>query len=230
EGGADLYGLKAGQSISDPYFSSVVSGAPAGAIAAIYNQNIGSNNDNYLDQNSLFFLNLSGTTLTNPEWGLTIDSDGSFTAPLLTRGFAENPLFGGDGADTLTSLAPGAVYATIIPNFTGGFKINASASGVGVTNQVIPNNGDGTIIYLVGLPGDFDIDFNVDGADFLAWQRGFGTVYDAGDLADWQTNLGAADAVATGSAVPEGSTLLLAGLGLTLLLACRGRLEYRRSC
>ena len=34
-----------------------------------------------------------------------------------------------------------------------------------------------------GSDGDFDLDGDVDGADFLTWQQGFGNSYDAEDLA-----------------------------------------------
>jgi len=35
---------------------------------------------------------------------------------------------------------------------------------------------------------DFDSDGDRDGFDFLAWQRGFGTTYNADDLVDWEDN------------------------------------------
>ena len=60
------------------------------------------------------------------------------------------------------------------------------------------------------MPGDFDGDGDVDGADFLAWQRNDGTT--AG-LAAWQDNFGAAALQATATsashAVPEPTALLL---------------------
>ncbi|BBO33596.1 matrixin family metalloprotease [Lacipirellula parvula] len=74
------------------------------------------------------------------------------------------------------------------------------------------------------LPGDFDLDGDVDGADFLVWQRGFGNSYDADDLAVWRENFGATSATATAAAaVPEPSGALLmaaafAGLGLVARL------------
>jgi hypothetical protein len=37
-------------------------------------------------------------------------------------------------------------------------------------------------------PGDFDDDSDVDGGDFLAWQRGFGTTLDGNDLTVWETH------------------------------------------
>ncbi len=73
-----------------------------------------------------------------------------------------------------------------------------------------------------GTPGDFDLDTDVDGADFLLWQQGFGATYDAADLADWQANFGLPAAAAAIGAVPEpGSALLAASGAVTLGLAIR---------
>ncbi len=49
-------------------------------------------------------------------------------------------------------------------------------------------------------PGDFQNDGDVDGFDFLEWQRGFGTTYDASDLATWRANYGQASPISTLSA------------------------------
>jgi hypothetical protein len=44
---------------------------------------------------------------------------------------------------------------------------------------------------VASLPGDFDFDGDVDGRDFLRWQRGQSTTpQSSGDLADWQNNYG----------------------------------------
>ncbi|MCH7753099.1 MAG: PEP-CTERM sorting domain-containing protein [Planctomycetes bacterium] len=86
----------------------------------------------------------------------------------------------------------------------------------GSTNLLITYlGGDGNDVTLLAtLPGDFDID--VDGFDFLKWQRGFGTIYDATDLADWEANYGAvAPLAAASTAVPEPSS---SALLLTVLL------------
>ena len=68
------------------------------------------------------------------------------------------------------------------------------------------------------LAGDFDVDNDVDGFDFLAWQRGFGSIYDSNDLADWEGNFGTVispvvAAAATSAAVPEPTSLVLLVLG-----------------
>jgi hypothetical protein len=59
------------------------------------------------------------------------------------------------------------------------------------------------------VTGDFDGDGDVDGRDFLAWQRGSSpTPLSASDLADWQANFGTGALAAT-TAVPEPSCLAL---------------------
>ena len=55
-------------------------------------------------------------------------------------------------------------------------------------------------------PGDFDEDGDVDGFDFLEWQRGFSVTTNADDLTDWQDNYGdsatAVAALSTGPVTP----------------------------
>ncbi len=71
-----------------------------------------------------------------------------------------------------------------------------------------------------GSPGDFDSDNDVDGRDFLEWQKGnspngtSGVSVDSGDLAVWQGAYGTPLTAAT-TAVPEpNSLILLLGLGV----------------
>lgn len=67
-----------------------------------------------------------------------------------------------------------------------------------------------------GTPGDFNNDGNVDGRDFLLWQRDSSV----GNLSDWQTNYGGGGLVAAVAAVPEPSTALLI-VGYSIALFCR---------
>jgi hypothetical protein len=82
---------------------------------------------------------------------------------------------------------------------------------------------------------DFDNDDDVDGSDFLIWQRGFGVgnnnatgdangngVVDAADLAIWNTQFGVA-AVATAGAVPEPTSLAMGALGCLAAVAASRR-------
>ncbi len=102
------------------------------------------------------------------------------------------------------------------------------------------------VVPTVTLMADFDSDGDADGADFLIWQRGLGTTgagatkaagnadgdmdVDAADLAVWKGDFGSgfsgAGVLQTGfiryvtgaaTAVPEPSTVLLAGLGIAAL-------------
>lgn len=70
--------------------------------------------------------------------------------------------------------------------------------------------------------GDFSADGDVDGEDFVLWQRGLSTPLDTADLADWQSNLGSGFiAPSSAVSVPEPTAIvLLAGL---LPLLCRRR-------
>ncbi len=79
-------------------------------------------------------------------------------------------------------------------------------------------------LYKGESPGDFDGDSDVDGADFLQWQRGGSPSSLSGsDLADWEAMFGStAQLSAASTAVPEPATIfLLAALGLGASVAWR---------
>jgi hypothetical protein len=78
------------------------------------------------------------------------------------------------------------------------------------------------------LAGDFNDDGAVDGADFLTWQRGFGSTFDAADLADWKANFGSTGSGPAAAAVPEPSSALLSMAAvLGLATVARGRSEKK---
>ena len=95
----------------------------------------------------------------------------------------------------------------------------------------------GTIPTSVANPGDFNGDGQVNGNDFLVWQRGLGSsvtpgtgadgngngVIDAADLAIWKGAFPSSSAAAT-AAVPEPSTLAC----LTIALICIGGKSFSR--
>ncbi len=101
---------------------------------------------------------------------------------------------------------------TIVATLTGDqFDITLPANGSGVYRLVAPaaNN-----------LGDFDVDLDVDGADFLLWQRDTSL----GVLSEWQTNFGTAySSLAASEAVPEPSALLLLLAGTFYLRGLLGR-------
>jgi hypothetical protein len=57
----------------------------------------------------------------------------------------------------------------------------------------------------LALEGDFDLDGDVDGRDFLVWQRN----PSIGDLADWQNNYDTGALTANSTAVPEPGSLMM---------------------
>lgn len=68
-----------------------------------------------------------------------------------------------------------------------------------------------SLITDVGTPGDFNDDGDVDGRDFLIWQRGGSTTgpLNTTDLSDWQTNYGNSGPLTEVTSVPEPSTIAL---------------------
>lgn len=156
--------------------------------------------------------------------------------------------------DRVLSSADGSVHYrqgdTVSATF-GNTKYNWTISYTGditwtdAANSVVAGVSDvgGTDVVLVGLSSetiatddaDFNNDGTVDGADFLVWQRGFGTGtnngtgdangsggVDGADLAIWKTQFGAAPpAIGAVGAVPEPAAALLAGLAGLAFLAAR---------
>jgi hypothetical protein len=110
-------------------------------------------------------------------------------------------------------------WATLVGNSRSDARMGRGPDGtIYLTNK---KNGK---VFTIQPSGDFDRDGDFDGHDFLNWQRDFGTIYDASDLAAWETHYGnGGTAVATNSAaVPEPSAWMLAVSSL-LLIAGRRR-------
>ncbi len=101
--------------------------------------------------------------------------------------------------------------------FHGAFALRPTEGGLGQLVEL------GPISFSMAL-GDFDFDSDVDGADFLSWQRGMGTNFDTSDLVSWQTNFGEGDAgpLVASTQVPEpSSVVLLFGLITIMLVRCK---------
>jgi len=177
-----------------------------------------------------------GVTDISEEYQL---NDGTLEIELFAGGIS--PVAGTDfdqlTADTVT-LAGGTLELAIDPNYTpalaDAFAIIDTTSGVsgtfdnvlgaylggGLGFDVQYNANDVTIEVINVLLGDFDVDGDVDGFDFLLWQ----TDPSIGALSDWQTNFGmVAPLAAVSAAVPEPNSLLLAVLVSFVRLSCRRR-------
>lgn len=134
--------------------------------------------------------------------------------------------------DLLAGFTPGAVDSFTVltaATLSGQFMNVSSGSRLATVGQegsfLVSYDGVANTIVLSDFlfSGDFDADGDVDGLDFLKWQRGESPdPFSASDLAAWQSNYGAATASSPSLAiVPEPNSLLLFGLGGLAL--CRFR-------
>jgi hypothetical protein len=134
-------------------------------------------------------------------------------------------------ADGMPAISLGNLYNTTID--AKDLILEYHISGMPATSLYT-----GSVAYVTGgaTDADFDNDVDVDGSDFLTWQRNLGnnsgtatnSQGDANqdgnvtgaDLAAWRQNFGPAGAASAAQAVPEPSTLamtLLAGVAAVLL-------------
>jgi hypothetical protein len=116
-----------------------------------------------------------------------------------------------------------ASVSSSIPIGTGAFEIQLSNyRGTGSAANVHIDEVK-AFVTTDALLGDFDGDGDVDGRDFLEWQRGNSPdPLSSADLAAWQENYGNTGGVAAVSAVPE-------PMGITLMLLLSGVLATRKS-
>jgi hypothetical protein len=156
----------------------------------------------------------------------TFDESGTGGGDWVTSGPGSASRLSELNPDSVTSIAPGATIEMGNIFNTGGTQDLAFRFLQG-TNQ-FPTNG--VVLYAAfstAVDGDFDGDGDVDGRDFLRWQRGQSPNPGShSDLALWQANYGTGtgslSAVSATTAVPEPSTLLLSFLGFGLAFLKRG--------
>jgi hypothetical protein len=102
-----------------------------------------------------------------------------------------------------------------------GVRVNDVMANVNIPFQAA--DFDDFSLIAVG-PGDFDIDGDVDGNDFLVWQRGGSpTPNSDADLTAWKAAFGTGGAAAAVGAVPEPTGLVVMLLGVACLSARRRR-------
>lgn len=105
----------------------------------------------------------------------------------------------------------------------GSFVVNYGVGSAFDESRIVLND----FLAAATIPGDFDLDGDVDGRDFLAWQRGSSpNPLSANDLAIWENNYGGGStplaSFAAARAVPEPATW-----GLMLLAATLGLCQRR---
>jgi hypothetical protein len=215
QGGADVYGLINVNFDGVPEFLELQENAPVGATGALIRRNAGFFGDQYFGHDMLMLVNLTDAPIASPVLGICPIGEG-FQSSLPERGFARNPAFGGSGPVTLTSLPAESVYATLVPDDLTDYEVFGYAGyGKTVSWDTLDVVYLGPPIYMLG---DFDLDGDVDGRDFLMWQRGESPIqWGPGDLADWQNNYGFSSLTAASTAVPEPASLVLLIAGGVLL-------------
>jgi autotransporter-associated beta strand protein len=138
-------------------------------------------------------------------------ADGVLTLALGNGGLQAQ---GGDMFDIFSfASATGAFDSIILPTLAPALAWDTSKLLV-----------TGNLAVVSALSGDFDFDGDVDGNDFLRWQRGQSPNNgSAGDLAIWRGNFGQHLAAAASAAVPEPASAGMAVGGLLMLAAAHRR-------
>ena len=114
---------------------------------------------------------------------------------------------------TATEGISGAFANSALPSLSGGLGWDIDYTATGVRLNVVSASQQA---------GDFDGDGDVDGRDFLLWQRGGSpNPRSSGDLADWQANYGGSGLTAATTAVPEPSGLIL--FAVVAAISCSSR-------
>ncbi len=146
------------------------------------------------------------------------------------------------GEATLDGTLDLQLFGGFTPTAADSFDILTAASGVSGTfsSTLFPDLGallamdifygtnTVTLTVVSALLGDFDIDGDVDGFDFILWQRGESPdPLSPADLAVWEANYGSVLPLsATSTAVPEPATWAMLLLG-TMALDFRRQLRHR---
>ncbi len=189
--------------------------------------------DDYKAQNGALYFDIGGAPNTSDFDQLEVLGDTEFGLGVnlflhLVDGFIPDPsdefliletesLFGG-----FENVANGDRIET--QDGSGSFIVNYGQASPFDENQIVLSN-----FVANALSGDFDSDGDIDGSDFLAWQRGISpNPKSASDLAIWESNYGGGLAplaqVSGASAIPEPATIGLIMLA-TILEICK-----RRTC
>ncbi len=137
-----------------------------------------------------------------------------------------------DSTDTWGTTGTNAQIATRTPGDGGGAQqaLNGSVDEVAIWLDRQLTVEESIALYnaalQVGIPGDYDADSDVDGNDFIVWQKGDSpNGATSGDLDIWEANFPTPPAVVATASVPEPATLAQ----LVILAAGLVTMRRRRS-
>lgn len=139
----------------------------------------------------------------------------SLTGPHVAKAFIRD--FAPDYSsfnESAVVLAPGPFSINLLTDAAAGrhvqYGFNFNGPNVWITDVAPFGNVVIETLGAAGIPGDFDNDGDVDGRDFLVWQRDT----NVGSLGDWQLNYGTGTGgLAAVGSVPEPASLsILAGI------------------
>ncbi len=201
--GTSLLNFQGGNTYSTPLFNSGV----LGVVGQTGDATVAFESFTQTDSGTLV-IDLGGT-LSGQSDAISVQGDATLDGTLdidLAAGFV--PVLG-NSFEILTS--PSGVI-------TGQFDSISFPTNAGLVFDVL-YNAKSVVLNVVastgGLNGDFDQDLDVDGADFLRWQRGESPApFSATDLSKWETNFGSASLNAISTAVPEPTTVVLLAIGM----------------
>lgn len=106
------------------------------------------------------------------------------------------------------------IIETTVGNIGGEFVTEVLPEFNGLTFDVVYSE-QSVVLEVVeaGLPGDFDGDDNVDGFDFIEWQRGNSPdSLSAADLMLWENNFNATNSASASRAIPEADICVYSGM------------------
>jgi hypothetical protein len=209
-----------------------------GVDSAVVDRNFQNGGITFQSQDGNQWLDLAGITSNSMSSGVTqtiattVDQnyEVSFYVGSATNGSIYFP------ATVRLSISGGAPVSYFNPSMPTTLldwrRFAVSFTATATTTMLTFFNGSASNNYLSGLdnvsvvpvsiiPGDFDNDGDVDGRDFLVWQRN----PSIGDLADWQANYGVGTLSAASTAVPEPTSAMLTAALVFFQLSVRRRLS-----
>jgi autotransporter-associated beta strand protein len=172
-------------------------------------------------------LTLNTGSILDIEIGAPSTSDQINVTGLLTLAGGSVNLINLGGVDfgTYTLITYGSLSGSVS-------NLGSPTGGPSNFNYTLLDTGS-AINLSVTIPGDFNVDGNVDGSDYALWRKGFGTTYTQVDFEVWRANFGRATGSGSGSDlggvanVPEPAILAMLLCGM-LVFAARRRLRPAR--